>query len=119
MAETTDASACIGWLAAATSPIVTRTTCANCTAAHQPVQLPVVETLVPPFHSGHKTAPSITSKQVPFRSNQERCSSKVPFVSTVLASVYEIKLTALNRQQLIVTGRWKVTCGEPAPAVVY
>src|SRR6185503_15640298 len=37
MAETTDASACIGWLAAATSPIVTRTTCANCTAAHQRV----------------------------------------------------------------------------------
>jgi hypothetical protein len=28
-------------------------------------------------------------------------------------------LTALIRQQLIVTGRWKVTCGEPAPAVAY
>jgi hypothetical protein len=69
--------------------------------------------------------------------------SKVPFVLTVRASVYEIKLdaitimpgnaptmrnpyialpprtslTALNRQQLIVTGRWKVTCGGPAPVV--
>ena len=150
LAETTDASACIRRLAAANCPIVlTRTTCANCTAAHQRVlsQLPGVGGARASLYLilATRRLRALHQNRFPFDRIKRGAFRRFPFVSTVRASVCEIKLdaitimpanaptmrnpyialpprtslTALNRQQLIVTGRWKVTCGEPAPAVVY